>query len=329
VRRREFIAGLGGAVAWPVAARAQQPTMPVIGFLHSATLEAISPERINGFRAGLAEQGFVEGQNVVIEYRWANGRNDQLSVLAAELVHRQVAVIATPNSTASAIAAKGATQSIPIVFMFGADPVASGIVASLSRPGGNLTGVSLLTSELTIAKRLQLLKELVPNAASVALIINPSNPVPAEAQRREAERAASILGVRLLTIAASSPSEIDAAFAVLVEENSGALLLGDDATLVALREQIIALAAHYAVPTIYPYREYPAAGGLISYGTILPEAYRIVGVYTGRILKGEKPADLPVVRPTKFELVINLQTAKTLGLTIPETLLATADEVIQ
>jgi putative tryptophan/tyrosine transport system substrate-binding protein len=326
--RREFIAGLGATAASPVVVRAQQQAMPVIGFLHNATLNAIPTEHMSGFQAGLAEAGFLEGRNVAIEYRWANERNDLLPALAADLVRRQVSVIVTV-STVSAFAAKTATESIPIVFMFGADPVASGLVASLNRPGGNLTGVALLTSELTIAKRLQLLNELVPGAGSIALIVNPSNPVPAEAQKREAELAASVLGVRLLTIAASTPSDIDAAFTRLIENKSAALLMGDDATFNAQRDQILALAVRYAVPTIYPYREFPAAGGLISYGTSLPEALRIVGAYTGRILRGEKPADLPVQQPTKFELVINLKTAKALGLTIPETMLATADEVIQ
>jgi putative ABC transport system substrate-binding protein len=326
MKRRKFIAGLGASTAWPFVAGAQQ-ALPVIGFLHSATLEAISPERIGAFRAGLAELGYVEGQNVVIDYRWANDRNDQLPALAAELVRRRVSVIATPNSTASALAAKAATKSIPIVFMFGADPVDAGVVASLNRPGGNLTGVSL--HELTIAKRLQFLRELVPGAASIALVVNSSNPVPAEAQKREAEQAARVLGVRLLSITASNASEIDAAFAMLVEEGSGALLMGDDATFNARRDQIVSLAARHAVPAIYPYREFTAVGGLMSYGASLPEAFRIVGVYTGRILKGERPADLPVQRVTKIEMTINANTAKALGLTIPETLLATADEVIQ
>jgi putative tryptophan/tyrosine transport system substrate-binding protein len=328
MRRREFIAGLGAA-AWPVVAHGQRPAMPVIGFLHSQTLEAISGERIGAFRAGLAEFGYIEGQSVLIDYRWANGRNDQLPALAAELVRRQVSVIATPNSTASALAAKAATNSIPIVFMFGTDPVEAGVVTSLNRPDGNLTGVSLLTSESTIAKRLQLLHELAPTASLIALIVNSSNPVPAEAQKKEAEQAAQVLGVRLLIIAASNPSEIEAAFAMLVEKGARALLMGDDATFNARRDQIIALAARHAIPAIYAYREFTTAGGLMSYGGSLPEGFRIVGMYTARILKGEKPADLPVQRATKIEMTINTTTAKALGLTIPETLLATADEVIQ
>jgi putative ABC transport system substrate-binding protein len=328
MRRREFIAGLGSAAAWPVAARAQR-SVPVVGFLHGATLEAISPERIAAFRAGLAETGFVEGQSVFIEYRWANGRNDLLPALAADLVRRQVSVIATPNSAASALAAKAATSSIPIVFMFGADPIASGVVSSLNRPGGNLTGVSLLTGDLLVSKRLQFLRELVPGADLIALIVNSSNPVAAEAQKKEAELAAKVLGIRLSIIAASTESEIEAAFRTLVEKGSRALLMGDDATFNAQRHQIVALAARHAVPAIFAFRELAVAGGLMSYGPSLPAAYRTVGVYTGRILKGDKPADLPVQRVTKIEMVVNTKTAKALGLTIPETLLAIADEVIQ
>jgi putative tryptophan/tyrosine transport system substrate-binding protein len=329
MRRREFITGLGAVAARPIAAGAQRSAIPVIGFLHSATLEAISPERIGAFHTGLAELGFIEGQNVAIDYRWANGRNDQLPSLAADLVRRQVSVIATPGTTASALAAKAATRSIPIVFMFGTDPVASGIVASLNRPGGNLTGVSLLTSDSTIAKRLQFLHELVPGAGSIALIVNPDNPVAADAQRIEAQRAARVLGLRLLTLTASNPNEIDAAFTMLVEKGSGGLLMGDDSLFNSHRDQLAALAARHTVPAIYSFRELTTVGGLMSYGPSLPAAFRIVGLYTGRILKGEKPADLPVQQATKLELVINLKTAKALGLTVPETLLATADEVIQ
>jgi putative ABC transport system substrate-binding protein len=329
MRRREFMAGLGSAAAaLPAVVRAQQPAIPVIGFLHNATLEAISPTLIAAFRAGLAELGYVEGQNVVIAYRWAEGRNDRLPALAADLVRRRVAVITGANSTTTALAAKAATSTIPIVFLVGVDSVKTGLVASLNRPGGNLTGVSSFTGDLT-TKRLQLLHEFLPRATSIALLLNPSNPVAAEAQKRDAELAAQALGVHLSIVAASDASKIETAFRSLVERGSGALLLGDDATFNAQRDQIVALAAHHAVPAIYAVREYTVAGGLMSYGTSRVDAWRLVGSYTGRILKGEKPADLPIVQPTKFELVINLKAAKALGLTIPETLLATADEVIQ
>ena len=302
MRRREFMAGLGSAAAWPAVARAQQPAIPVIGFLHNATLEAISPELIAAFRAGLAELGYVEGQNVVIAYRWAEGRNDRLPALAADLVRRRVAIITGANSTTTALAAKAATSTIPIVFLVGVDSVKTGLVASLNRPGGNLTGVSSFTGDLT-TKRLQLLHEFLPRATSIALLLNPSNPVAAEAQKRDAELAAQALGVHLSIVAASDASKIEAAFGSLVERGSGALLLGDDAIFNAQRDQIVALAAHHAVPAIYAVREYTVAGGLMSYGTSRVDAWRLVGSYTGRILKGEKPADLPIVQPTKFELV--------------------------
>jgi putative tryptophan/tyrosine transport system substrate-binding protein len=327
MRRREFIAGLGGAAAWSLAARAQQSAMPVIGFLHNASPET-SRERIASFHRGLAETGYVEGQTVAIEYRWAQGQSDRLAALAADLVRRKVAVIATPGYTQSALVAKAATQTIPIVFLLGADPVEIGLVASLNRPGGNLTGVSMLNSEF-VGKLLGMMHELVPAAKSIALLVNPTNPSYAAVETREALLAARVLGVRSRILNASRPSEIEAAFANLVQQQTDALFVGADNFFSSQQDQLVALAARYAIPTIYQFREFTAAGGLMSYGPSNTEAYRIVGVYTGRILKGEKPADLPVQQVTKIELVINLKTAKALGLTIPETLLATADEVIQ
>jgi ABC-type uncharacterized transport system substrate-binding protein len=328
MHRREFIAVLGGAVAWPLAARSQQSEMPVIGFLGSETSKSWTA-RLEAFRQGLGDAGYVEGRNVAIEYRWAEGNNDRVPALIAEFVQRRVTVITLQNNTTAALAAKAATQSIPIVFVTGLDPVESGLVASLNRPGGNLTGVSILTGDLTIGKRLQLLHELAPAATLIAILINTTNSATAEAETRTAKSASTALGMRLLVANASSPREIETAFATLVDARSDALLVNDDAFLNARRDQIVALAARHGVPAIYPFREFTAAGGLISYGPSLSELFRIVGAYTGRILKGEKPADLPVQQVTKVELVINIKTAKALGLTIPETLLATADKVIE
>jgi putative ABC transport system substrate-binding protein len=325
MKRREFITLLGGAaVAWPRVARAQQ-RMPVIGYLLSDLLE---PERqfVAAFHRGLAETGYVEGRNVAIEYRSAESRNDRLPALAAELVRRQVAVIAT-SSTPGALAAKAATQTIPIVFGIGSDPVEIGLVASLNRPGGNLTGVSQLNVDIA-AKRLEMLHELVPAATQIAVLVNPTNPA-GEALLREAQVAARALGVRLSVLNASSESEIDGAFATLVGQRADALLVSGDNLFTTHRDRIIALAARHAVPAIYQFREFAAAGGLMSYGASVTDAYRLLGVYTGQILKGEKPADLPVQQATKIEMIINLKTAKALGLTMPTSTLLRADEVIE
>jgi len=324
MRRRDLIILLAGAMGgWPSAVRAQQKAMPVIGFLGSTSPDPYAPF-VAAFRQGLSEAGYVEGQNVVLEYRWAEARYDRLPALAADLVGRKVEVIAALGGTPSALAAKSATSTIPIVFSVG-DPVERGLVASLARPGGNLTGVSSL--DLT-PKRLELLSELVPRANLIALLVNPSN---ATAKRvvQDAEEAARTKGVQLRILKASTESEINTAFATLVELHAGALILPSDPYLNSRREQVVALAARHAVPAIYDWREYPAAGGLISYGMSLPAAYRLVGVYAGKILKGAKPADLPVQQPTTFELVVNLNTARALGLTVPQLLLATADEVIE
>ena len=327
MKRREFIAGLGGAVAWPLAVRAQQPALPVIGYLGSASPEG-EREFVAAFRRGLAEIGYVEGRNVAIEYRWADGQNDRLPALAADLVRLQVGAIAAPGATQSALVAKAATRTIPIIFELGADPVEIGLVASLNRPGGNITGVSELNVEM-VAKRLALLHELVPATKSIAFLRNPNNPAVIEAQTRQLQVAARILGLQLLVLNASSESEIDTAFETLVQQRAGAVILTGDSFFTSHREQLVGLAARHAVPAIYQWREFTAAGGLMSYGASRIDAFRQVGIYTGRILKGEKPADLPVMQPTKFEMAINLKTAKALGLTSPETLLATADEVIQ
>jgi putative ABC transport system substrate-binding protein len=326
VNRREFITLVGGtAVAWPFAARAQQ-AMPVVGFLNPG-LSGSSSFLVTAFRDGLKEANYVEGKNVVVEYRWANGHYDQLQKLAADLVQRQAAVIAATGGTISAKAAKAATTSIPIVFNVGDDPVKSGLVASFSRPAGNSTGVSTL-SPLLEAKRLGLLRELVPQAAIIAVLLNPANP-DAELQRRDLEAAATALRQQLRIFNASSESELDTAFTALVQQRTDALLVGNDAFFTNRREQIVGLAARHAVPTIYTFRSFAESGGLMSYSTDLVEVYRQVGLYVGRILKREKPGDLPVVQPTKFELVINIKTARVLGLKISDNLLSLADEVIE
>jgi len=316
----------GGAAAWPLAAHAQQASMPVIGFLNSESSESWR-EEIPAFHRGLAEAGYIEGRNVAIEYRWAESHNNRLPALAAELVRREVAVIVAPGSTASALAAKAATQTIPIVFMVGPDPVELGLVASLSRPGGNLTGVGALAVGV-VAKRLQLLHELVPAAADIAFLRNPTNPYYSALETRELETAAGVLGVRLLLLNASSPRDIESAFADLVAQRAGAILLGTDPFFITARDQLVTLANRHGVPAIYPFREDTAAGGLMSYGASNRDAFRLVGGYTGRILSGNKPADLPVQQVTKIEMAINLKTANALGLTVPLPLLGRADEVI-
>jgi putative tryptophan/tyrosine transport system substrate-binding protein len=326
VKRRDFIAGLGGAAAWPVVAGAQS-VMPVAGFLHGGSLDE-SAFRVSAFRRGLAETGYIEGRNVAIEYRWAENRYEYLPTLAVELVRRQVAVIAALGGDRSVRAAKAATRTIPIVFNTGNDPVKSGLVASLNRPGGNLTGVSTLSIDVA-AKRLQLLHELVPTAAVIALLINPANPESIDTETRELRSASRALGLRLFVVEAATEAAIDTAFATLGQQQAEALFVVSDQLFTSRRNQIVALAARHAVPAIYQFREFSAAGGLMSYGSDLADTYRLTGVYTGKILKGAAPADLPVVQTTKLELVINLTTAKALGLAIPETLLATADEVIQ
>jgi putative tryptophan/tyrosine transport system substrate-binding protein len=328
MKRREFITLVGSVVTtWPLAARAQQPAMPVIGFLHLTSLET-NRENLADFRLGLEDTGYTENKNVTIEYRWAQGRNDQLPTLVAELVRQQVSVIVVLESTNGALAAKAATQTIPIVFMQAADPVGIGLVKSLSRPGGNLTGINLLLAE-TAGKRLELLLELVPAAKSIAHLGNPTNPVYAEADAREAQVAARAHGVRLLFLNASRPSEIEAAFAELVRQRADALHVSADGFLLTHLDKIVALAARYSVPAIYAFRQATTLGGLMSYGTDFPQAWQQAGVYTGRILKGEKPADLPVQQVTKMELIINLRTAKTLGLDVPLGLSAGANEVIE
>ena len=328
IRRDEFIALLGGAAAaWPLAARAQQPAMPVIGFLSGTSFDA-TRDNIAGFHRGLAETGYVADRNVTIEYRWAEDHYDRLPVLAADLIRRQVATIVVGGSTPGALAAKAATQTIPIVFLVGPDPVKTGLVASLARPGGNLTGVTIINVEL-IAKCLGVLHELVPTAATIAVLVNPANPLQTETETRDVQAAAPILGVRVVILHATSPTEIESAFATLVGERAGGLVISGEAFFVTHREQITALAASHAIPTIYQYREFTAGGGLMSYGPRLPDAYHIVGTYAGRVLKGEKPADLPVQQSTKIELSINLKTAKALGITFPITLLGRADEAIE
>jgi putative ABC transport system substrate-binding protein len=326
LRRREFITVLGGAVAWPVTARVQQPTMPVVGFLGTASAGPFA-HLVVGFRRGLQETGFVEGRNVAIEYRWAEGQYDRVPALAADLVRRQVAVIVTVGGETSAAATMAATATIPIVFNVGADPVKMGLVTSFARPGGNATGVNIFTTEL-VEKRLGLLRDLVPAATTVAVLSNP-NFAAAVANVREAEAAARAIGKEVVNFNASSDAEIETAFANIVQARAGALLVGADPFFNSRRGLIVALAARHAIPAIYEWREFAEAGGLISYGTSLVEAYRQQGIYAGRILRGEKPADLPVVQLSKFELIINLNTARALGLAIPPGVLAIADQVIE
>jgi len=326
MKRREFITLLGGAVAaWPFAARAQQPAMPVIGFLDSRTPDTIGDRRLRAFRQALNETGFVEGENVAILYRWADNQLDRLPDLATDLVRRQVAVIAATGSSRAALAAKAATSAIPIVFAISEDPIGLGLVASVARPGGNATGINFLTTELT-AKRLQLLRELVPAATRVAVLVNPNNPN-AEATLTEVAAAGRAMGMEIAAFKASTSQEIDAAFASF--DRPHALFVGGDGFFVSRRVQLTSLANRHGIPAIFSPRDFAEAGGLITYGSDILDSYRQVGVYSGRILKGAKPADLLVVQSTKFELVINAQIARMLGITVPATLLASANEVIE
>jgi putative ABC transport system substrate-binding protein len=327
IRRRELLVTLGGAAAgWPLAARAQQPAMPVIGFLVSASAEGYASVLVP-LREGLEEAGYKEGQNLTIEYRWADYHYDRLPALAADLVRRQVAVIFATGSVVSAIAAKSATSAIPIVFVHGSDPVRYGLVASLNRPGGNVTGVTLYNSALG-PKRIELLRDLVPRATSIGLLVNPTNPNAAD-DGNDIQEAGQSVGVRIEIVNASSERELDEAFAKIRQLRADALMVHVDALFNAQYKKIVALAEQYAVPTIYASQPAPRAGGLISYGTNVDVMDRQAGIYIGKILKGAKPADLPILQPTKFDLIINLKTARTLGLTVPLIMQMTADEVIE
>jgi putative tryptophan/tyrosine transport system substrate-binding protein len=327
IARRNFIVAFGGAAfAWPFAARAQQPARPVVGFLHSASAGPNAWETA-AFRRGLDETGYADGRNISIEYRWADGQGDRLPGLAADLVRRNVAVIAAIGGDVVALAAKAATATIPIVFQNGSDPIKSGLVASINRPGGNVTGVSLFAGTVD-AKRLELLHELVPNAALIAVMVNPLI-AETEARSRDLEEAARALGLQLLFVDVSDEHDFEAAFATIAERKAGAFFVSGSPLFLSRRDYLTALAARHAVPATYAWRELVVAGGLTSYGASLPEAARQTGIYVGRILKGEKPADLPVLQPTKLELVINLKTAKTLGIEVSANLIAMADEVIE
>jgi len=329
VRRREFLTLLGAAAASPIVARAQQQTMPVIGFLSGYPAESFTPEiqpYIAAFRRGLSEAGYTDGQNVAIEYRWAENQSSRLPVLAAELARRKVAVLVSTGGAASTLAAKAATNTIPIVFTTGGDPVKLGLVASLNRPGGNATGVTMLSNVLT-AKRLELVNEVVPSASAIGFLVDPNNPN-AAAETSDAEVGARTIGKRVVLLRASTEHEIDIAFAALAKQRIEALVAAGEVFFESRRSQIVALAAQLAVPAVYN-REFASAGGLMGYGSNIADAYRQAGIYAGRILKGEKPADLPVQQTVKVELVLNLKTAKTLGITFPLSLLGRADEVIE
>jgi putative ABC transport system substrate-binding protein len=325
MKRREFMSLLAGAAAWPLAARAQQPAMPVMGYLNSRSRDTDTPF-LAAFHRGLNETGYVEGQNVAIEYRWADGQYDRLPVLATDLVRRRVTVMAA-TSTPAALAAKAATSAIPIVFTTAADPIAVGLVDSLSRPSGNVTGVNSYLSDLG-AKRLELLRQLVPTAALIGMLVNPNYP-DAESQAKDVKEAARTLGQQVHVVNADSEGDLNRAFATFIELKADALLVSLDSFFLSRREQLVALAARHKIPVMYFARDFVLAGGLMSYGSDLADSYRQAGVYTGRILKGAKPVDLPVLQPTKFELSINTTTAKSLGLSIPDRLLALADEVIE
>ena len=329
MKRREFITLLGGAaVTWPLAARAQQPAMPVIGFLHRETPTPAREVFIAAMKRGLAEVGYAEGRNVAIEYRWAEGQTDRLPTLAMDLVRRNVAVIVAAGNTPTVLAAKSATQTIPIAFLVGTDPVESGLVESLNRPGGNATGVSVIDVEV-IAKRIGLLHQLVPTASSIALFVNPKNPITTRAETREARVAAQALGLRLLVLEASSSDDIVVAFTAVVQQQASALLVSSEIFFFTVQDQLIDLAMRNKIPISIPQPEGVRKGALIGYGANTNDAFRELGVFAGRLLKGERPADLPVQRSVKIDLLINLKTAKALGLDVPPTLLAQADEVIE
>jgi putative ABC transport system substrate-binding protein len=326
VKRREFIAALGGAAAWPLAARAQQSATPVVGFLGMGAPGPFA-EVTNAFKESLREAGYISGKNINIEFRWAAGQYEQLPRLATDLVQHSAAVIVVAGGAISVLAVKATTSTVPIVFVTGADPVKDGLVAGLNRPGGNVTGASLFVAEL-VAKRLELLAEMAPNATTIAVLVNPANPN-AETDAQEAQSAGHLRRRKIVLLNARDAAEIDTAFATLVQRGAGALLIGSDIFFVSRRDQLVALASRHGIPAMHQFREFAVAGGLASYGTPHTEPYRQAANYTARILKGEKPADLPVIQPTKFELVINLKTAKALGLKIPATLLARAYEVIE
>jgi putative ABC transport system substrate-binding protein len=328
MRRREFITLVGGAaMAWPLAARAQQPATPVIGFLNSASPDAFA-HLAQAFRDGMREMGYTESKNVAVEYRWAEGRFDTLPDLAVDLVGRRVAAIVATGGEPSALAAKRATQSIPIIFLMGENPIEAGLVASFNRPGGNVTGITLFAFA-AVGKRTELAHELIPRSAAIALLLNSRSPIITESERRSVETTAAALGRKIQNLYAGSESEIEAAFQAATQQRIGALIVSGDAFFTNRRNQIVALAAHHAMPAIYGWREYIAAGGLMTYGASLSDGYRQTGIYTGRVLKGDNPSDLPVLQPAKFEFVLNLKTAKALGLEVSPTLLARADEVIE